>query len=113
MSRKSKAHDDATIESFRRDPAFAVEYLKAVLLEGLESEAGELTGSEWDAIRAEAVAQLAVHQKSDGRSVAEVEALREDVRKGIEGGPGIPGDEAFENLRRRIDQIESEGDTKK
>lgn len=71
MSPKSKSHDDATIESFRKDPAFAVEYLKAVLLEGLESEAEELTGGEWDAIRAEAVAQLAVDQKSDGRNVGE------------------------------------------
>ena len=38
MSGKSKAHEDATIESFRRDPAFAAEYLNAVLEDGDQTE---------------------------------------------------------------------------
>ena len=38
MGSKSKAHEDATIESFRRDPAFAAEYLNAVLEDGDQTE---------------------------------------------------------------------------
>ena len=38
MSGKSKAHEDATIESFRKDPAFAAEYLNAVLEDGDQTE---------------------------------------------------------------------------
>lgn len=38
MDSKSKAHEDATIESFRRDPAFAAEYLNAVLEDGNKTE---------------------------------------------------------------------------
>ncbi|HRF06811.1 type II toxin-antitoxin system ParD family antitoxin [Accumulibacter sp.] len=34
------------------------------------------------------------------------EALRAEVQRGMEGGPGIPaGQQVFENLRRRIDEI--------
>lgn len=43
MTRKSKVlpfrrHDEATIESFRKDPAFAAEYLNTVLEEGDQEE---------------------------------------------------------------------------
>ena len=38
MSGKSKAHEDATIENFRRDPAFAAAYLNAVLEDGDQAE---------------------------------------------------------------------------
>jgi probable addiction module antidote protein len=38
MSGKSKAHEDATIENFRRDPAVAAEYLNAVLEDGDKAE---------------------------------------------------------------------------
>ena len=43
MSRKSKSvlsrsHEEATIESFRRDPSFAAEYLTAVLEDGDQEE---------------------------------------------------------------------------
>ncbi len=34
-----------------------------------------------------------------------LEALRAEVQRGIESGPGIPAGQVFENLRRRIDQI--------
>ena len=33
------------------------------------------------------------------------EALRAEVQRGMEGGPGIPAGQVFENLRRRIDEI--------
>jgi len=43
MTRKSKVlpfrrHDEATIESFRKDPTFAAEYLNTVLEEGDQEE---------------------------------------------------------------------------
>ncbi len=43
MNRRSKvkasrSHEDATIESFRKDPAFAAEYLNAVLEDGDQEE---------------------------------------------------------------------------
>jgi probable addiction module antidote protein len=43
MSRKSKSpawrnHEDATIESLRKDPAFAAEYLNAILEDGDQKE---------------------------------------------------------------------------
>ena len=43
MSRKLKAavsrsHEEATAESFRKDPAFAAEYLNAVLEDGDQEE---------------------------------------------------------------------------
>jgi probable addiction module antidote protein len=38
MSGKSRPHDEATIESFRKDPAFAAEYLNAVLEDGDQAE---------------------------------------------------------------------------
>ncbi len=43
MTRKAKtpaarSHDDATVESLRRDPPFAVEYLNGVLADGDERE---------------------------------------------------------------------------
>lgn len=33
-----RSHDDATVESFARDPAYAAEYLKAVLEDGDAAE---------------------------------------------------------------------------
>ncbi len=43
MTRKSKSaasrsHEDATVESFRKDPAFAAEYLNSVLEDGDQEE---------------------------------------------------------------------------
>jgi probable addiction module antidote protein len=42
MNRKhraaSRSHEDATIESFRRDPKFGVEYLNAILADGDQTE---------------------------------------------------------------------------
>lgn len=43
MTRKSKSapsrsHEEATVESFRKDPAFAAEYLNAVLEDGDQEE---------------------------------------------------------------------------
>jgi probable addiction module antidote protein len=42
MTRKAKSasrsHEEATIESFRKDPAFAAEYLSAVLEDGDQEE---------------------------------------------------------------------------
>jgi probable addiction module antidote protein len=38
MGGKSRAHEEATIESFRKDPAFAAEYLNAVLEDGDQAE---------------------------------------------------------------------------
>jgi DNA-binding phage protein len=43
MTKKSKApasrsHEDATIESFRKDPNFAAEYLNAILEDGDQDE---------------------------------------------------------------------------
>jgi probable addiction module antidote protein len=38
MGGKSRAHEEATIESFRKDPAFAAEYLNTVLEDGDQAE---------------------------------------------------------------------------
>jgi probable addiction module antidote protein len=38
MRAVSRGHDEATVESLRKDPKFAVEYLNAVLQEGDEQE---------------------------------------------------------------------------
>lgn len=38
MHSKSRSHDDATIESFRRDPKFAAAYLDAILEDGDQQE---------------------------------------------------------------------------
>lgn len=43
MTRKSKSptsrsHEDATVESFRRDPALAAEYLNSILEDGDQEE---------------------------------------------------------------------------
>jgi probable addiction module antidote protein len=35
---KSKSHEEATIESFRKDPTFAAEYLNSVLEDGDQAE---------------------------------------------------------------------------
>jgi len=34
----SRSHEDATVESFRRDPSFAADYLNGVLADGDEQE---------------------------------------------------------------------------
>lgn len=34
----SRSHEEATVESFRKDPRFAVEYLNAVLADGEQEE---------------------------------------------------------------------------
>lgn len=34
QSKISRSHEEATIESFRRDPAFAADYLSSVLEDG-------------------------------------------------------------------------------
>lgn len=38
----------------------------------------------------------------------DIEALRREIQKGIDSGPGIPADEVFAAARRRIDEIERE-----
>ncbi len=38
MRAKSRSHEEATIESFRRDPGFAAEYLNAILEDGDQQE---------------------------------------------------------------------------
>lgn len=38
MAGRSRTHDEATIESFRKDPAFAAEYLNAILEDGDQAE---------------------------------------------------------------------------
>lgn len=38
MPARSRPHEEATIESFRRDPAFAAEYLDAILEDGDQQE---------------------------------------------------------------------------
>ena len=38
MRAVSRGHDEATVESLRKDPKFTVEYLNAVLQEGDEQE---------------------------------------------------------------------------
>ena len=37
-SRVSRSHEEATIESFRKDPAFAAEYLNSILEDGNQEE---------------------------------------------------------------------------
>src|SRR5438045_922804 len=37
-ARPSRSHEEATVESFRKDPAFAAEYLNAVLEDGSQEE---------------------------------------------------------------------------
>lgn len=38
MRAKSRSHEEATIEGFRRDPQFAAEYLNTILEEGDQQE---------------------------------------------------------------------------
>ena len=38
MGRTSRSHEEAKIESFRKDPAYAAEYLNAVLADGDQEE---------------------------------------------------------------------------
>lgn len=38
MGKPCRSHEEATIESFARDPAYAAEYLCAVIEEGEEAE---------------------------------------------------------------------------
>ena len=38
MARASRPHEEAKIESFRKDPAYAAEYLNAVLEDGNQEE---------------------------------------------------------------------------
>ena len=38
MGARSRSHEQATIESFRRDPQFAAEYLNAILEDGDQEE---------------------------------------------------------------------------
>jgi probable addiction module antidote protein len=38
MGRTSRPHEEAKIESFRKDPAYAAEYLNAVLADGDQEE---------------------------------------------------------------------------
>jgi len=37
-SQLTRSHDEATIERFRKDPEFAIEYLDAILEEGNDAE---------------------------------------------------------------------------
>ena len=37
-TRPSRSHEDATVESFRKDPAFAAEYLNSILDDGDQEE---------------------------------------------------------------------------
>jgi len=39
-----------------------------------------------------------------------LETLRAEVQRGMQGGSGIPAEQVFENLRRRIDEIAAAGD---
>jgi antitoxin ParD1/3/4 len=43
---------------------------------------------------------------------AALEALRAEIAKGRESGPGIPADRVFEEVRNRIDEIEGERDAR-
>ena len=38
MARTHRSHEEATIEMFREDPAFAAEYLNAILVDGDETD---------------------------------------------------------------------------
>ena len=38
MARTHRSHEEATIEMFRKDPAFAAEYLNAILVDGDETD---------------------------------------------------------------------------
>ena len=38
MARTHRSHEEATIEMFRKDPAFAAEYFNAILVDGDETD---------------------------------------------------------------------------
>ena len=38
MARTHRSHEEATIEMFQKDPAFAAEYLNAILVDGDETD---------------------------------------------------------------------------
>ncbi|MBL0352104.1 MAG: type II toxin-antitoxin system ParD family antitoxin [Verrucomicrobia bacterium] len=37
-----------------------------------------------------------------------LDALRAEIQKGVDSGPGLPAEQVFANLRRRIDEVASE-----
>lgn len=37
-----------------------------------------------------------------------LDALRTEIQKGVDSGPGLPAEQVFANLRRRIDEVASE-----
>ncbi len=42
----------------------------------------------------------------------DIEALRMEIQKGIDSGPGIPAEQVFAAARRRIEEIERENNAR-
>lgn len=42
----------------------------------------------------------------------EIEALRVEIQKGIDSGPGVPAEQVFAAARRRIEEIERENNAR-
>jgi antitoxin ParD1/3/4 len=49
---------------------------------------------------------LRLIEARDAEREARLEALRTDITRGRDSGPGVPGDEAFARARARIDEVE-------
>jgi antitoxin ParD1/3/4 len=48
---------------------------------------------------------LRLIEARDAEREARLEALRTEIARGRESGPGIPADEVFAGARRRIDEV--------
>jgi antitoxin ParD1/3/4 len=44
---------------------------------------------------------LRLLEEREEQRQAKLDALREDIRKGVESGPGIPADQVFDRLERK------------
>ena len=45
----------------------------------------------------------------DAKQQARLEALRAEISRGRDSGPGVPAEEAFTRARARIDKVERTG----
>jgi antitoxin ParD1/3/4 len=52
---------------------------------------------------------LRLIEARDAEQEARLEALRGQIARGRESGPGVPADEAFARARARIDEVERTG----
>jgi antitoxin ParD1/3/4 len=52
---------------------------------------------------------LRLIEARDAEREVRLEALRTEIARGRDSGPGVPADEAFAQARARIDEVERDG----